>query len=81
MDGVESVRLLREFERSHCGDGAHQYIYGASASPDAVDECLSVGMDDFVRSLWTSKHQKNDGRAKITSPHTTVNNKPIIITP
>ena len=48
MDGMESVRLLREFERSPAGDDAHQFIYGASASPDAAEECIDVGMDVFV---------------------------------
>jgi signal transduction histidine kinase/CheY-like chemotaxis protein len=50
MDGVESVRQLREWERSIDGDGRRQYVYGTSANPDEEisENCLGVGMDEFV---------------------------------
>jgi CheY-like chemotaxis protein len=50
MDGIESVRQLREWERSEEGDGGHQYIISASASPDEITRgnCFSAGTDTFM---------------------------------
>jgi CheY-like chemotaxis protein len=49
MDGFEAVRQLRAWERGAHGDGMHQYIIGASASPDegTRKDALDVGMDEF----------------------------------
>ena len=50
MDGIESVRQLREWERSIEGDGRHQFVCGASANPDegTRESCLAIEMDEFV---------------------------------
>jgi CheY-like chemotaxis protein len=49
MDGFEAVRQLRAWERGPQGGGMHQYIIGASASPDEATrrDALDVGMDEF----------------------------------
>jgi CheY-like chemotaxis protein len=50
MDGFEAVRQLRAWERGAHGDGMHQYIIGASASPpddDTSKDAIDVGMDEF----------------------------------
>jgi CheY-like chemotaxis protein/signal transduction histidine kinase len=51
MDGVESVRQLRAWEkRGASGSTTRQYVIGASATTDEDirDEALAVGMDSFV---------------------------------
>jgi CheY-like chemotaxis protein len=49
MDGFEAVRQLRAWERGPEGDGRHQYIIGASASPDegTRKDALDVSMDEY----------------------------------
>lgn len=50
MDGLESVRQLRAWEKGADGDGRHQYVIGATACLDdgTRQEALEVGMDEIV---------------------------------
>jgi CheY-like chemotaxis protein len=50
MDGLESVRQLRAWEKGAEGDGKHQYVIGATACMDdgTRQEALEVGMDEVV---------------------------------
>ncbi len=50
MDGIESIRQLREWESSSEADGKHQYIITASANVEdsARDEAVAVGTDNFI---------------------------------
>jgi signal transduction histidine kinase/ActR/RegA family two-component response regulator len=50
MDGLESVRQLRAWEKGSEGDGKHQYVIGATAcmDDDTRQEALEVGMDEVV---------------------------------
>jgi CheY-like chemotaxis protein/signal transduction histidine kinase len=50
MDGIESVRQLREWEGTIAKDHCHQYILGASANPDegTKKEAINAGMNEFT---------------------------------
>ena len=50
MDGIESVRELREWESVSTNDRSQQYILGASANPDedTKNEAIAVGMNEFT---------------------------------
>jgi CheY-like chemotaxis protein len=50
MDGIESIRQIREWEHSQKGDGKHQCILCASASPDELtrSDAISAGSDMFA---------------------------------
>jgi signal transduction histidine kinase/ActR/RegA family two-component response regulator len=49
MDGVETVRLLREWENAHPSQGrTHVIALTAHAMATERERCLAVGMDDFL---------------------------------
>jgi PAS domain S-box-containing protein len=48
IDGLETTRLLREWERTNHRDRTPVVAMTASALPGDRDRCLAAGMDDFI---------------------------------